>query len=582
VRFRLRTQLIFATLIISSAISGVCLLVVRHSVTSELDRQRSEAIPASRSAFGRVEREQQRELVRVAALLSELPTLKALMTSGDRATIQDASSKFWQLSGADLLVLATPDARVMGEHASESALAVDGVQRLLGESRARHEQTAWWQEKDTLFRVAIQPIVAGTGPEQHVLGLLVVGQHVNAAFARELANSSGSQIALVSGDSIVASTLEESQLWEFTQNVNFRRTAPQKLRLTGHSYDVLVVDLQSSPNVPLRCYMLLPLEAMDAYLHRLNRTILFIGLIASVVGAILVSLISMAITGPLESLVGAVRAFAAGDDRYSVEPRGGMEAVELANAFTRMRHELTNSQKRQVESERMVALGRAAGSISHDLRHHLAALVANAEFLYDAKMAGADRDEVYQEVLRATGQMTGLLDSLLEIAREQKTLKVCPADMRCVVDRAISAVRSAPEFHGRTIEVELNGSTTGEFDALKVERVFFNLLLNGCEATNSTKGRVGVKISSEEQEFECRIWDTGSGIPNAIREVLFEPFVSAGKNNGTGLGLAIAAKIVHDHGGSIHVEETSEMGTTFLLVIPRHCATTFPDVVRAS
>jgi signal transduction histidine kinase len=180
--------------------------------------------------------------------------------------------------------------------------------------------------------------------------------------------------------------------------------------------------------------------------------------------------------------------------------------------------------------------------------------------------------------------MTGLIDSLMEIAREQKTLTVSQADLKVVILRAIAAVRSSPDFHGRIIEVVSDGSTTGEFDVPKLERAFFNLLLNSCEATDGVLGRVGVAISSGKCTLDCRVWDNGTGIPNSIREALFEPFVSAGKNNGTGLGLAIAAKIIHDHGGSIRVEETSALGTTLLVCIPRNYTSSRPDAadVKAS
>lgn len=581
VRFRLRTQLVVAAVLVSSAISVVCLLLVRDSVTSELGRQRDEAIAASKDSFARVEQQQKKDLARIAELLSELPTLKALMTSGDPATIQDASEEFWRLSGSDLLALATTDARAMGAHAVQHQIPDSTLQELLRVSTARHEQSSWWQDNDHLYRVALQPIVSGTGTEQRALGFLVVGQQVNTAFAQELAHSFGSQIALVSGDSVVASTLPEDELQEFTRQVNFGHPAPQDVRLGDHHYSVSIAQFQSSSSVPLRCYTLLPLDAAEAFLRRLNRSILLIGLVASLLGAILASLIARAITSPLESLVGAVRALARGDDTYLVKAHGSVEAVELADAFSRMRQDLTLSQRRQMESERMAALGRAAGSISHDLRHHLAALVANAEFLHDAGRPAADREEIYQEIVRASGQMTGLLDSLLEIAREQKTIVVGQADLRRVVRQAIDAVRSDPAFHARTFECETEGATSGTFDARKIERVFYNLLLNSCEASKETSAPIGIRISSDDDNFQCRVWDTGSGIPEPIREVLFEPFVSYGKNNGTGLGLAISAKIIHEHGGSIRVEETSPAGTTFLVTLPRFCAASVPSTAKA-
>ena len=108
------------------------------------------------------------------------------------------------------------------------------------------------------------------------------------------------------------------------------------------------------------------------------------------------------------------------------------------------------------------------------------------------------------------------------------------------------------------------------FDSRKLERAFFNLLLNSCQATEHSSGTVGVTISGNANAFEVRVWDHGRGIPETIREHLFEPFVSAAKNNGTGLGLAISSKIIHDHGGDVRVESTSPAGTVILVRLPRN------------
>jgi signal transduction histidine kinase len=109
----------------------------------------------------------------------------------------------------------------------------------------------------------------------------------------------------------------------------------------------------------------------------------------------------------------------------------------------------------------------------------------------------------------------------------------------------------------------------GFFDPRKMERVFFNLILNACEATSQRMGTIRVAIDSSEHAFEIRVGDDGPGIPAAIQGVLFDPFVSAGKPGGTGLGLAIVSKIVRDHDGSVAVESTSESGTVLFIRLPR-------------
>jgi signal transduction histidine kinase len=230
---------------------------------------------------------------------------------------------------------------------------------------------------------------------------------------------------------------------------------------------------------------------------------------------------------------------------------------------------LLASQQQQIETERVAALGRAASSISHDLRHYLAALVANAEFLYEADELKLDRSESYQEILTASTQMTDLIDSLRELAHQRSTISPEPTDLEQVIRRAIEAVKARAEFRQRTITLEANGEVEGMFDAKKLERAFFNLVLNACEATPNRESPVHVKVRAKKDSLEVRVEDEGPGIPESIRTRVFDPFVSSGKPNGTGLGLAIVSKIVSDHGGSVELERTSESGTVMLVRLPR-------------
>jgi signal transduction histidine kinase len=238
-----------------------------------------------------------------------------------------------------------------------------------------------------------------------------------------------------------------------------------------------------------------------------------------------------------------------------------------------MRLQLLELQRKQLEAERLAALGRAAGSISHDLRHQLAAVVANAEFLYNVDELNFDREEIYSEVRRGASQMTELIDSLVEISREKPSLTPVPSDLSKVVRRAAESVHASPDFRDISIEIREHGSTNGVFDPRKLERVFYNLLFNACEASSSRKPQVLVDIAASEEILECRVSDNGSGVPESIRTSLFEPFVSAGKANGTGLGLAIAKKIAEEHGGEILLEKTSPEGSVFLVRLPRRTTT---------
>jgi len=313
----------------------------------------------------------------------------------------------------------------------------------------------------------------------------------------------------------------------------------------------------------------LSLQQSNGFQRRINRMIVILGFSAILLAALLLTFVSRTITRPLDNLVAGVRALARGDYTYSITPRGSSEVAELGNAFAKMRSELLTSQQRKLATERITALGRAASSISHDLRHYLAAVVANAEFLYEAERLKLNRDEIYDEIKTASEQMLELLDNLRELARENSAISPVPASLDQTVTRAAEAVLANPELRTRTISVHAQGETDGVFDPKKLERAFFNLLLNACEATAPGKGRIEVEIASTPLSFDIRVRDNGPGIPPPIQDTLFDPFVSSGKPNGTGLGLAIVNKIVHDHEGSIVLEQTSSAGTIFHLKLPR-------------
>ena len=250
----------------------------------------------------------------------------------------------------------------------------------------------------------------------------------------------------------------------------------------------------------------------------------------------LLRFVSGTITHPLNNLVAGVRALAAGDYTYSITPRGSSEAVELAESFSKMRGELLAFQKKQIETERVAAVGRAANSISHDLRHHLAALVANAEFLYEAEKLRLDRDEVYKEIQTASEQMTELLDSLRDLAREQRNISPVNASMDQCVRRAIEAARARPELRFRDISVSATGDMSGVFDPKKMERALLNLALNACEAAPIRHGKIAFDIKSTPEAFEIRVSDNGPGIPVGHPKQLVRSLCQRGETQWHGPG----------------------------------------------
>ena len=569
---RLRSELFITALLIIAGLTGSLLLFVRYTVNVEIQKQVRDGTEESVRAFESVQRQRELQLSRTAAMLANLPPLISMMSTEHTLTIQDGSETFWKLAGSDLFVLAKPDRTVVALHMTKpgwtSAIAERDVKRSLDAA----EDASWWYDDGRLYWVFLHPISSGAGDAAVQLGVLAVGYQVDSAVAQQLSLVANNQIALTTDDTVIASTLPPKDEIELQRRLRHGalpadRTFGELALATDH-YAFSSVLLHGSAPTAVRCYVMMQLVPVNAFINRLNRTIYIVGGLAVLFGAVLFGFVARTITRPLDNLVSGVKALAAGDYTYSITPQGSTELVELSTSFAQMRGQLLALQQQRIETERIAALARAASSISHDLRHYLAAVVANAEFLYEADTLKLKKDEIYDEIKTAANQMTDLIDSLRELSYQRSAITPTRTRLDQVIRRAIEAIHSKPEFRHARIILMAAEDLEGMFDARKLERVFFNLILNACEAAPGPGGSVSIDANKEPSGFEIRIRDNGPGIPASIRTTLFDPFVSSGKPNGTGLGLAIVGKIVQDHSGSVTVEQTSESGTVVLVRLP--------------
>lgn len=570
--FRLRSQLLIAALLIILGLTGSLLFFIRHTVNVEIQKQVRDGTEESVRAFESVQRQRELQLSRTAAMLADLPTLKALMSTEHAPTIQDGSESFWRLAGSDLFVLARPDRQVVALHMTRPGWSVATAEHDLKRSVDLGEDASWWYDDGRLYWVFLHPVTAGAGSNVQQLGILAVGYQVDSAVAQQLAIVTGNQIALTTNDSVIASTLpprDEAGLQRHVRSVSATGGVDSgEIALDTDHYAYSSVLLHGSLPSPVRCYVMMPLVPVNTFITRLNRSIYIMGAVAALFGVFLFGFVARTITRPLDNLVAGVKALAAGDFTYSINPRGSTELVELSTSFAQMRGQLLALQQQRIETERVAALARAASSISHDLRHYLAAVVANAEFLYEADELKLNRHEIYDEITTAANQMTDLIDSLRELSYQRSAITPTRTRVDQVIRRAIEAIHAKPEFRNSRVLLVAPDDLEGMLDSRKLERVFFNLILNACEATQGANGSITVDARRDADCFEIRIQDEGTGIPPSIRNDLFDPFVSFGKPNGTGLGLAIVSKIVQDHSGTVCVEKTSDAGTTILVRLP--------------
>jgi signal transduction histidine kinase len=233
-----------------------------------------------------------------------------------------------------------------------------------------------------------------------------------------------------------------------------------------------------------------------------------------------------------------------------------------------------------IEVERMAAIGRMACSISHDMRHSLSAIYANAEFLVRRDTCASERVDLLLEIQEAVLAMTERINSLLQFGSSGRNNPFIPERVSLVLEKAIAAVKLHPD--GRNVSVSVGNVPPVEanIDARNLESAIYNLLLNACQsATRSTRvPEVKVHVSEVDEQIYVTISDNGPGIPASVRRTLFDPFVTAGKPNGTGLGLTLARRIAEEHGGSVRLVESNPGRTAFTLSLTKNRSLPLEDL----
>lgn len=218
------------------------------------------------------------------------------------------------------------------------------------------------------------------------------------------------------------------------------------------------------------------------------------------------------------------------------------------------------------EATALARVGQFASVFAHEVRNPLAAVSGALQMLSTRLALGASDKEVIGEILLRIDGLSSLIGDLLLYARPPRpTLRTVA--VRDLVERLIAFLEADPGLAGPRIECEGQiPQVLADPEHLRI--ALQNLLINAAQA-RSPGGRVRVElsISPAGDLGQVDVVDDGTGIPEAVRESLFTPFVTT-KARGTGLGLATVRRIAESHRGSIQVVATGPGGTRMRLSIP--------------
>ncbi len=222
--------------------------------------------------------------------------------------------------------------------------------------------------------------------------------------------------------------------------------------------------------------------------------------------------------------------------------------------------------------EQLAMVGSLAAGIAHEIRNPLASLSGSIQVLQGELDLKGDEQHLMNIVVRETDRLNTIITEFLDYARPQ-TLQVEQILLSSILDETILLLKNSRDCkEGIAIKVEVDPHVVIKADAQRMRQVFWNLLINSCQAMPDG-GEITVSTltsSSPEGDAtwcEIVIQDTGCGISREYLDKIFEPFFTT-KTRGTGLGLAIVNRIIEDHGGIIDVKSEVGSGTKFRIRLP--------------
>jgi signal transduction histidine kinase len=251
-----------------------------------------------------------------------------------------------------------------------------------------------------------------------------------------------------------------------------------------------------------------------------------------------------------------------------LESTKGSVAIKLFGyMIQRLRDSTDEYVKQVVHKEKMVLLGEMLNTVIHDFKSPLSGINLASGMIEELHSDDEETVEWCNLVQAQAQRMSMMAEEFLEFVRGNAVLNKQPINLAQAMQRFEKLNRvyfqeAHVEFVTQVADVVVN------VDENKLLRVVQNIVGNAVEAFKGCGGRVELTAWVSESGVNIKIRDNGPGIPDAIKDRLFEAFVTYGKHSGTGLGTAIAKSIIDSHGGQISFESSCQDGTTFYIRLP--------------
>ena len=311
-------------------------------------------------------------------------------------------------------------------------------------------------------------------------------------------------------------------------------------------------------------------QSKNYFINNLLGSLFNIYIFLLVIASSLALTFSDSITRPLMQLGEKLKSIRLGKSNERINISSDDELGALVEAYNNMLEKLENSADSFAKLEREIAWREMAKQVAHEIKNPLTPMKLSIQHLQMS--IERDPERAQDMVSRVSSTMLEQIENLSKIASEFSNFAAMPTaeNEKVIINEIAASVHDL--FRKRDdIDVKLYVPIDDIIvfaDKHYLSRVLINLIKNGIQAIpNEIEGKVSISVYKSDDNAMIKVEDNGTGIPEDIREKIFQPNFTS-KNSGTGLGLAICANIVESFNGKIYFETEMHHGTSFYIEIP--------------
>jgi len=257
-------------------------------------------------------------------------------------------------------------------------------------------------------------------------------------------------------------------------------------------------------------------------------------------------------------------------ERTRISRTGESAAAEIKELNNRLLKELA-------QKERLASLGQASAEFVHDLGNPLTIVWGYVQLLAkkleQSEKEDGSKNETSAKELNIIEQNVRLCRELLTMWQSYGSVEASPhkpISVSEIVREVVKGVGPMAAQHGVELHCDICDDPCSLLgDSVQIMRAIQNVIINALQATAEKKGTVTVTCLRKDFYVDVRVEDNGYGIAEIQLAKIFDPYFTTKQGkSGTGLGLYITKKVIEDHNGSIKVDSTAQIGTTFTIRLP--------------